>query len=401
MSVEISNRAKDAPASPIRKLVPYADKARKERNVRVFHLNIGQPDVPTPPSYYAAVNKFMQDEKVLAYSPSPGAPMLVEALQTYFADWNIRFEKRHIIPTFGASEAIVNAMMIIGMPGDEILIPEPFYANYRHFALMAGLKIVPIDTEVESEFKLPAKPEIEKLVTDKTKGILINTPNNPTGRVYSEEEIQTVRQIALERDLFIISDEVYREIIFDGKHHISPMQYEDLHDRTIIVDSISKIFSACGARIGCIASKNEDVMDVALRYAQGRLSAPTIDQFGAAAAYSDRKEYLEKIVDIYRERRDVVYEGLSNIRNTVCMKSPGAFYSLVKLPVDNAEKFIVWLLTDFQVDGETLMTAPGEGFYATPGKGINETRIAYVLEPDKLRRSLNILDAALKQYPGA
>jgi aspartate aminotransferase len=397
MSPAISERGKAFPPSPIRKLVPYADRARAAGK-RVLHLNIGQPDIPTPPAFFDAIRRY--EETVLAYGPSTGMKEYVLAVQEYYRQWGLEFEPQEIIPTFGGSEAIIMAMLIVAETGDEIIVPEPFYTNYRCFALMAGVQLVPVPTEVSQCCRLPSYEELRKFVTPRTRAIMINTPNNPTGRVLELDELEAVRRLALEHDLFVLSDEVYREFVFDGKRHRSPADFADLRSRVIMLDSISKVFSSCGARVGCIASKNAEVMNSALRLAQGRLCAPTLEQIAAAAAYRARREYLPPVVEEYRRRRDEVFAGLAEMREVTCPMPSGAFYAMLDLPVDDAEKFIVWMLTSFDVNGETVMLAPGDGFYATPGKGVHEARIAYVLEPPKLRRAMSILRQGLAAYPG-
>jgi len=324
--------------------------------------------------------------------------VFIDALQEYYAAWNLEFAPADLIATFGGSEALIMAMMIVGDPGDQIIIPEPFYTNYLCFARMAAVDVTPVVTDVRDGYRLPPYEELRKLVTPKTRAIIVNTPNNPTGHVVSREEMAAVAKLALEHDLFVISDEVYREFIFDGEQHVSPMDFPELRDRVILVDSISKVFSSCGARVGCIASKNKQVMNSALRIAQGRLCVPTLEQIAAAAAYRARTEYLPPVVKEYQVRRDIVWEGLQGISGVRCPRASGAFYSQTELPVDNAEKFIIWMLTSFDVDGVTVMLAPGDGFYATPGTGGREARIAYVLEGPKLRQAINILKNGLEVY---
>jgi aspartate aminotransferase len=398
MTLAISDRGRAFPPSPIRKLVPRADRA-KAAGKRVYHLNIGQPDIPTPAAFFQAVRRF--SDAVLAYGPSGGIRDFVEALREYYGSWGYDFGPEEVIPTFGGSEAIVMAMMLCAPAGAEILIPEPFYTNYRCFALMAGLQIRPIETDPARGYALPPLEVLRELVGPDTRAIMLNSPNNPTGHVLSEGELDAVAELALAHDLFILSDEVYREFVFDGGRHRSPMDRPELRDRVVIIDSISKVFSACGARVGCIASKNPEVMRGALHLAQGRLCAATLEQIGAAAAYRARQEYLAPLVEEYRRRREAVFEGLGAIPGVRGLKPSGAFYTLVELPVDDAERFVTWMLTDFEDEGETVMLAPGEGFYATPGKGRREVRIAFVLKEGRLRRAMEILARGLAAYPAA
>lgn len=393
----LSTRSQEIPASPIRRLVPYAMEA-KSRGILVHHLNIGQPDIATPPEFFKAIRDF--SDGVLAYSQSTGVLSYIEALIEYYRELNLDVSPAMILPTFGASEAIIFAMQIAGNHGQEILIPEPFYANYICFAIMAGLKIIPVPTTAEDDFHLPDEATLQQLVTENTCAILINTPNNPTGRVYDQSEITSIRNIALKNNLFLICDEVYREFLFDGRRHISLMNIPELEQHTILVDSISKVFSACGARVGCLMSRNREVTTAALKLSQGRLCVATLDQIGAAAAYRARKQYLPPVVKRYLGRRDTLFSELHGIPGIRCNKPGGAFYTLVELPVDDAETFIIWMLQEFEVDGETVMMAPGEGFYQTSGSGRRQVRIAYVLEEEKLVRATHILAAGLDAYPG-
>ncbi|RKZ18252.1 pyridoxal phosphate-dependent aminotransferase [bacterium] len=395
--MRISVRGLSMPASPIRRLIPYANKA-KEKGISVYHLNIGDPDVPTPKVILKAIKGFKQ--KVLPYGPSEGLKELREAISDYFGDYGIDVEPDNVFITTGGSEAIFFVLSAICDPGDEVIIPEPFYTNYNGFANMAGVKIKPLTLSVENGFHLPPKEEIKHLITDKTRAILICSPNNPTGTVYSREEIQSIIDLALEYDLWVLSDEVYREFVFDGKKHTSVLEFKEAAERTVVMDSISKRFSCCGARIGFIVTRNRELWSTLLKFGQARLCPPTIEQMGEIAGFKHWKEFMPGIIDEDRLRRDVVFEEIENIDGAFTLKPEGAFYTVVKLPVDNAEEFIKWMLTEFNINGKTTMLAPASGFYATEGTGLDEARIAYVLNQDKLRDAMNILREGLKVYAG-
>ena len=390
----ISQRAKDMPPSPIRKLVPLADAAKK-KGIKIYHLNIGQPDIPTPREFMEAVRHY--DEEVLAYGNSKGLQQFLSGLVQYYKRRNILVEEKDIQVTTGGSEAIIFAMICAAAVGDEIIIFEPFYTNYNSFAKMADMKLVPLTLQAENGFHLPPKEKIVEKITPKTKAISICSPNNPSGTVYTREEMEMIAQICREHDLFVLSDEVYREFIYEGKH-TSIMHIEGIEDRAILLDSISKRYSACGARIGCLVSKNEEVMSAALRLGQSRLCSPTIEQVGATAALVIQDNYFERMAQEYKRRRDTVYEALMKIPGIVCLKPSGAFYIMAKLPVKDIEDFTRWMLTDFDSDGETTMIAPGPGFYATPGKGQNEARIAYVLNVDDLKKAMQVLAKGIETY---
>ena len=392
--IKISKRGAMLPASPIRKLIPYADQAKK-RGLHVYHLNIGQPDIETPPEFWKAVKDYSQ--KVLAYGNSQGMADYLEKLAAYYRGYNLDINADDIIVTTGGSEAIIFAMTIISNPGDEIIVFEPFYTNYNGFAIQAGINLVPITTNVEDGFHLPPVDVIEKAITKKTKGIMYCNPNNPTGTLYNTGEINSLSGLARKHDLFLMADEVYREYIYEGEY-TSVMSLPDIKDRAIMLDSISKRFSACGARIGNLATKNREVYQAALHLGQARLCAPTLEQVGAAEAYGLGDDYFSKMIDEYRRRRDVVYDGLMKIDGTVCIKPSGAFYIMAKLPVDSAEDFAVFMLTDFNHDGKTVMIAPGPGFYASRGKGESECRIAYVLNTDDLKYAMDILKRGVEAY---
>ena len=392
--IKISKRGTMLPASPIRKLIPYAEKAKK-RGLHVYHLNIGQPDIETPPEFWNAVKDY--SNKVLAYGNSQGMADYLEKLTAYYKRCNLDINADDIIVTTGGSEAIIFAMTIICNPGDEIIVFEPFYTNYNGFAIQAGINLRPITTKAEDGFHLPPVDVIEKAITKKTRGILYCNPNNPTGTLYSAEEINHLSGLAQKHDLFLMADEVYREYIYEGEY-TSVMSLPDIKDRAIMLDSISKRFSACGARIGNLVTKNHEVYQAALHLGQARLCAPTLEQVGAAEAYNLGDDYFGKMIDEYRRRRDVVYDGLMKIDGIVCIKPSGAFYIMAKLPVDSAENFAVFMLTDFNHNGKTVMTAPGPGFYASGDKGESECRIAYVLNTDDLKDAMDILKRGIEAY---
>lgn len=393
----ISQKGKLMPESPIRKLVPFAE-AAKSRGIKVYHLNIGQPDIETPKEAMDAVKNF--DQKVVAYSHSAGILSYREALCKYYKSVNIDVTPDEIIVGTGASEAILFAMQSCMDDGDEIIIPEPFYANYNGFAVNAGVKVIPIPSHIEDGFSLPPIAEFEKVITPKTKAIMLCNPNNPTGYLYSKEELQTVKELVLKYDLYLISDEVYREFTYDGHEHFSVMNLEGLEQNVILIDSVSKRYSACGFRIGAMISKNKEVMATAMKFAQARLSPPTFGQVAAEAAISTPGSYFEKVMDEYIQRRNIVYRKINEIEGAFCPNPKGAFYVVARLPIDDSDKFCRWILEDFDFNGETVMLAPATGFYATPGAGKDEVRISYVLNVQDLDRSIDILREALKVYPG-
>ena len=393
--VFLSKRASEMPASPIRKLVPFAQAAKK-RGTKVYHLNIGQPDIKTPDIFFESIRNF--SAPVLEYALSQGNLELIESFRDYYKGWGWNFDEDEIIITNGGSEALVIAFSCIGDFGDEVLVPEPFYANYNGFAIQAGMKVKPITTKAECGFHLPSQEEIERLINTKTRAIAISNPGNPTGCIYSREELEMLADIAKKYDLFLIGDEVYREFVYDGLKFTSLMDIAGISDRVIIIDSISKRYSACGARIGCMASKNKELMHTVLRFAQARLCVPTIEMIGAAKLASTPKSYFEEVNAEYCKRRDIVYAELKAIPGVVCEKPTGAFYVMAKLPIDNADEFAKWMLTDFSLEGATTMVAPGAGFYATPGLGTNEVRIAYVLKEEDLKNAMHILAEGIKAY---
>jgi aspartate aminotransferase len=395
--MKLSQRAYEVQESPIRKLMPYAN-AAKRKGIKVYHLNIGQPDIETPQIMMDAYHNYQ--EKVLGYGPSQGLEEYRQGLASYYQKQGLAVSPEDIIVTVAGSEAIVFAFYVICNEGDEIIVPEPLYTNYNGFATMAGIKIVPLTTYAENGFALPEKEEIKKLITPKTKAIMLCNPGNPTGAVYSREELQRIADIAEENDLYVISDEVYREFVYDGLQHTSILEFDNISERTVVVDSISKRYSACGARVGCIVSRNKDLMGAVLKFAQARLCPATIDQIAANACLELGEDYFTCIIEEYKKRRDLVFAELQKNPEIVCIKPGGAFYIFPKLPVKDAEKFIIWLLTDFEIDGETVMAAPAEGFYATPGKGKDELRIAYVLNCDSLKKAIKILLTGLEIYKG-
>jgi aspartate aminotransferase len=393
----LSDRAKLIPASAIRKLVPFAEDAKK-RGIKVYHLNIGQPDIPTPRIMLDAYRN--HNITVLEYGHSGGLWEYREALTRYYRKFDINVTKEEILITTAGSEAIIFTMMILMNPGDEVIIPEPLYTNYNGFAVEAGIKIVPVTCKAEEGFKLPSAEEIREKITNKTRAILICNPNNPTGYVYTLDELQLLKRLVTDHDLYFISDEVYREFVYDGAQHHSVMHLKGIEKQAVMVDSISKRYSACGARIGCIVTKNMDILDAGLRFGQARLCPPTMEQIAAMAAVDTPKEYFDKVLSDYQKRRDVVFEALQRIPGVIGSKAPGAFYSVIKLPVDDADKFCIWLLKDFNDNAETIMLAPANGFYATPGLGQDEVRLAFVLNVDSMKLSMEILEKALSVYPG-
>ena len=394
----ISNKGISMPESPIRKLVPFAEKAKKEGK-KVYHLNIGQPDIRTPEVALEAIHNF--SDKVVEYSHSAGFESYRIGLAKYYQNLGIDIAHEDLMVTTGGSEALLFALNSCLDAGDEIIIPEPFYANYNGFSISSGVTVKPITTSINDGFTLPAIEEFEKLITPNTKAILICNPGNPTGYLYSKEELERLRDVVVKHDLFLISDEVYREFVYDGNDHHSVLSIEGLDQNTIVIDSTSKRYSMCGIRVGCIVSKNKTVISTALKFAQARLSPPTFGQIAGEAALKTESSYFEKVSAEYVSRRDVLIEGLNAIEGVICPKPKGAFYAIAQLPVNDADKFAQWLLEDFDLDGETIMVAPASGFYSTPNIGINQVRIAYVLNKESLQTSIKILEAALKVYPGS
>ena len=393
----ISQKAVQMPASPIRKLVPYAEQAKK-KGTKIYHLNIGQPDIETPDTMINAIKNI--NLKVIEYSHSAGIESYRRKLATYYERYNINLEYTDIMITTGGSEAIEIAMMTCLNPGDEVIVTEPFYANYNGFGIQAGIVVKPIHSKIEDGFALPPVSEFEKAITSKTKAILICNPSNPTGYLYSADELEELRKIVLKHDLFLFSDEVYREFCYDGHEFISAMHLKGIENNVIMLDSVSKRYSACGARIGALVSKNKDVMQMALKFAQARLSPPTFGQIAAEAAIDTPDSYFEKVKTEYVARRNFVVQSLNNMEGVYCPMPNGAFYCIAQLPIDNADTFCQWLLENFSYENQTVMLAPATGFYSTPGYGINQVRIAYVLKIDDLRKAMECLDNALKVYPG-
>jgi len=383
------------PPSPIRKLVPFAEAAKK-RGTKVYHLNIGQPDIETPKAIMDAVRHV--DMKVLEYSHSAGFESYRKKLVTYYGRNNVNINHNQVIVTTGGSEAILFAIMSCMDPGDEIIIPEPFYANYNGFATSAGVKVVPIPSTIDGGFALPPIEAFERAVTTRTKAIMICNPNNPTGYLYSREELEVLKEICLKHDLFLFSDEAYREFCYDGKKHISALSIEGLEEHAILMDTISKRYSACGGRIGAFVTKNQQVLDAAMKFAQARLSPPSFAQILGEAAVDLPADYFDEVHAEYNKRRDLLVARLQAMQGVKCPMPGGAFYAIAQLPVDDSEKFCQWLLEEFSHNGATVMMAPAAGFYATPGKGRNEVRLAYVLNTDDINGAMDCLEAALKAY---
>ncbi len=385
------------PASPIRKLVPYAEQAKK-RGTTVYHLNIGQPDIPTPKPMIDAMHNL--DLEVIAYSHSAGILSYREKMCEYYAKHNIDVTPDDIIVGAGASEAILFAVQSCLNPDDEIIIPEPFYANYNGFATSAGVKIKPITSTIESGFALPPIEDFEEAITPKTKAIMICNPNNPTGYLYSKEELEVLRKIVKKYDLFLFADEVYREFCYDGHTHYSVMNLEGIENNVVLFDSVSKRYSACGIRIGALVSKNKEVMQTAMKFAQARLSPPSLGQIAAEAAMDTPDSYFDEIISEYLARRNTVVEAMSKMDGVICPTPKGAFYVAPSLPIDDSDKFCQWLLEEFDYEGQTVMLAPATGFYATPGAGKQEVRISYVLNVENLKKAMKCIEEALKVYPG-
>jgi aspartate aminotransferase len=394
----ISHKGESMPASPIRKLAPFAEQAKK-RGIHIYHLNIGQPDIETPHQFWDAIKHL--DRKVLEYSPSNGFEEVRNGCARFF---QTRYGLTNLLPediliTTGGSEALLFTLFSIMDAGDEIIIPEPLYANYIGFSKSGDIRVVPISTTFENGFALPSIDEFERVITGKTKAILICNPNNPTGYAYSDEELIRLKDIALRHDLFLISDEVYRDFIYsDNKTYTSIYSFPDLAQHAILIDSISKRFSACGARIGMVATKNKQVLETVLKFAQQRLSPPTVEQLGMLGLLEVEEEYFHKVNIEYRKRRDTLVEGLNKIEGVKCPTPGGAFYCIVQLPVEDTDDFCRWMLSDFNYEGETVMMAPASGFYATEGKGKNEVRIAYVLNSMELKKAIKCLEEGLKNY---
>jgi aspartate aminotransferase len=396
-ALALSRRARAMPQSPIRKLVPLAD-AAKARGTKVYHLNIGQPDIETPACMLDRLKQL--DAKVLEYSPSAGTPEYLRSLQRYYERrLGLKFELNQIIATTGGSEAILFAFIACANEGDDVLLLEPFYANYRAFATMAGLNIVPVTSSLRDGFHMPPRDAWQRALTTRTRVVIICNPNNPTGTVYTRDELEMIAGFCRDNNLFLISDEVYREFVYDGRRAISVLELEGVDQIAILVDSLSKRYSACGIRLGALVTRNAEVYDACLRMAQGRLSPPGLAQFIAVGIDSLGDDYTRGVIEEYQRRRDVLFEGLTSIPGVNLHKPEGAFYCVAKLPVESAEDFAAWLLTKFEDRGETVMIAPANGFYASEHLGDSEVRIAYVLKEKDLRRSVELLRIALQRYP--
>lgn len=393
--MKISEKAQSCGLSPMRKFHPYAVEAVKKGR-KIYHLNIGQPDIATPPAYFEAVKNF--EQPVLEYAASPGMPVMIEAVRNYYEKIGVNYSESDILITTGGSEALQMVMLSILDPGSEIIVPEPFYPNYNTFVKAAGGVIRPIHTTPEEGYHYASREKIEPLINENTRAILFTNPGNPTGAVLTHDEMRLIADIAKEHDLYVIGDEVYREFIYGGEKLATIGEFDDIADNAIIIDSVSKRFSACGARIGALISRNKDIIANALKFCQCRLSVATLDQVASAALYSVDSSYFDAVRKEYKLRRDTVINKLRDIPGVVCAEPKGAFYLMAKLPVDSADKFQKWLLTDFEDNGETVMFAPGEGFYATPGLGVSEIRIAYVLKQEDLERAMDLLALGIKRY---
>jgi len=393
--MNLSNRIKEAQYSPIRKLYSYANEVEK-KGKKVYYINIGQPDIPSPKSFYEAIRNF--NREVISYSPSQGTEKLRSAFAKYFNQFGYGIEEDDIIITFGGSEALIFAFFAVTDYGEEIIVFEPFYTNYNLFASLAGCKLVPIPTKIEDGFALPPYKEIKKYISSKTKAILYASPNNPTGKVYTEEELETFVKLVKEYNLFLISDEVYREFVYDGLKHKGVMELEEIKDRCILTDSVSKRYSLCGARIGCIVSKNKEIMANILKLAQGRLSAPELEQYACAEVIEKENEFIKFAKEEFKRRIDAGIEVLKENKEIIYFKPQGAFYTMLKLPVENAEEFAIFLLKEFDIEGKTSMVAPGDGFYSTKGKGKEEIRISFVYEKEKMAEAIKIIIEGLKKY---
>ncbi len=393
----ISQKGTNMPASPIRKLTPFADQAKKDGK-KIYHLNIGQPDIETPEIMLNALKNI--DFKVWAYTPSEGTLSYRTKLAEYYNKIHYNITPNDILVTNGGSEAITIAMQACLNPGEEVIIPEPFYANYNGFACSADIVVKPIMSVIDNGFALPSIADFEKVITEKTKAIAICNPNNPTGYLYSREELEALKELCLKHDLYLFSDEAYREFCYDGREFISPMQLEGLEQNVVVFDTVSKRYSACGARIGCIITKNRELYLTALKFAQARLSPSLEGQIAGEAAVDTPDSYFEAVSKEYTARRDTLVEGLNKIDGVFCPNPGGAFYVIAKLPIDNADNFCQWMLEKFSYNNETVMLAPATGFYSTPGAGSNEVRLAYVLNQDDLKKALTCLEKGLEEYPG-
>lgn len=394
----VSQRGQNCPPSPIRKLVPFSDEAKK-RGIKVYHLNIGQPDIETPPNVMEKIRN--TELKVVEYSHSAGILSYRKKLVEYYSRVGVSVTPDEMIVTTGGSEGILFAMMSCLDPGDEIIIPEPFYANYNGFAVSAGVVVKPIESFIQDGFALPPIQAFEEAITPRTKAIMICNPNNPTGYLYSKEELELLRDIVKKHDLFLFSDEVYREFCYDGNQHFSVMNLKGIDQNVVLLDSISKRYSACGVRIGVMISRNKAVMSTAMKFAQARLSPPTFGQIAGEAAVDTPASYLEAVLQEYVRRRNIVVESINKMKGCFCPNPGGAFYAVARLPIDDSDKFCQWLLEHFNHEGQTVMLAPATGFYSTPGRGKDEVRISYVLKTEDLKNAMVCLEEGLKKYPGA
>lgn len=394
---DISRRGQQMPPSPIRKLVPFAEEA-KRKGRKVYHLNIGQPDIPTPEIALQAIHNI--NLKVIEYSHSAGIESYRRKLADYYQRIGIDVDYMHIMVTTGGSEALLISLMATLDPGDEVIVPEPFYANYNGFSIAAGVKVHPIRSSIETGFALPPISEFEKAITPHTKAIIICNPNNPTGYLYSKEELEQLRDLVHKHNLFLFSDEVYREFVYDGRTQYSAMNLKGIEDHVIMLDSASKRYSMCGIRVGCIVSRNKKVLETTLKFGQARLSPPTLGQIAAEAAIDTPSSYFSEVYNEYIARRNYMIAALNRMEGVVCPTPGGAFYAVARLPVDDTNEFARWLLSDFEYKNQTLMLAPASGFYNTPGLGKNEVRIAYVLQINDLKNAMECLEVALKTYPG-
>lgn len=394
---KLSSKALKMPASPIRKLVPYAESAKKAGK-HVFHLNIGQPDIETPEVALNAIKNY--EPKVIEYSHSAGFESYREGIAQYYRNLGIDLDKDHVMVTTGGSEALLFGFQSCLDEGDEVIIPEPFYANYNGFSTSANVKVVPVTANINDGFALPSISSFEEKITDKTKAILICNPGNPTGYLYNKEELMQLKEIALKHDLFLFADEVYREFSYEEDRAPSILDLDGLENHAVVIDSVSKRYSMCGVRVGALVTKNKEVYDSAMKFAQARLSPPSLGQVAGEAALKTPPSYFADVKKEYKERRDIMVNGLNNIKGVVCPNPGGAFYTVAELPVDDAETFCQWILESFEYEGATVMMAPASGFYATPGLGKKEVRIAYVLNIESLKKSLKVLEMALLSYPG-
>jgi aspartate aminotransferase len=396
-TIRLATRAVEMPASPIRRLAPLAVAASRAGK-RVYGLNIGQPDIPAPAEILARLREF--DEPNIAYGPSEGLPEFISAVRRYYAGWDLEVSEEEIFVTTGGSEALLFVFAAIADPGEEVVVFEPFYTNYSGFAGLVGVRTVPVRTRVEDGYHLPPREEIEQRIGPKTRGVVLCSPNNPTGTVYTDEELETVGEICRRHGLFLVSDEVYREFTYDGRRHRSALTLDGLEQQVILTDSLSKRVSLCGARIGWITTRNRELLGGILKFGQARLCPPTLGQYIGAALVDVPESYLREVIAEYQARRDLVYGALTEMPGVFVRKPEGAFYVSARLPVDDAQRFAEFMLSDFEVEGETVMVAPGDGFYATPGLGRDEARIAYVLKRGDLTRAMRIISLALEAYPG-